>query len=169
MKITTSLIAAAIVIQLSVPLFSHAGELKDIHKLIVKNVDMENGKSIYEHGKRFNGPRIAFNGGPHWMRTENTGCQTCHGPKGIGGVLPDYCTTTSPPITYKYLKGSGYSFVSRRNGNHPAYNKHTLKNALKTGFKSNGFEMDYCMPRWRLIDKDFLDLLGYLHTLDAEH
>lgn len=161
--ILTSLALATLV----APQFLHAEKMKDMHKRIIENADLENGKSIYEHGKRHNGPRIAFNGGPHWMRSQSAGCQTCHGPQGLGGKTPDFCTVETPPITCKYLRGNGYSLASRKNGEHPAYDEHALKKALKTGVKPNGIEMDYCMPRWRFINKDFFDLLGYLHTLEA--
>ncbi|QJB57878.1 hypothetical protein [Pseudodesulfovibrio sp. zrk46] len=135
-------------------------------KEVLAKADIENGKSIFEKGAPLVGAHLPFQGGPHWLRSQGGSCSTCHGPKGLGNIEPDFCFLTTPPISYKYLAGSGYPFNARQDGSHPAYTELTLKRLLETGYKPNGIEVDYCMPRWRLSDKIFNDLLGYLISLD---
>lgn len=135
---------------------------------VLAEADTENGKEIYLHGKRLGGARIAFNGGPHWLRTEEVGCVACHGKQGLGGETPNFCYVVAPPITYKYLAGDGYSVTERKNGSHPTYTMKGLKQAIVAGSRLDGSVLDYCMPRWRLTIQDFKDLLGYILTLDDE-
>lgn len=141
---------------LALPLF--AGDKKDggkpafDKKQILAKANIENGKAIYDTGTPLNGVHITFNGGPHWMRTERTGCSTCHGPAGQGHIMPDFCTMETPGITVRHLEHTGYTMRS-------------LDRALVVGYKLDGQEMDYCMPRWKLKDENLLDLVGYLISL----
>jgi len=154
-------------IVISAPAIMANGKQDDINpQAILDESNLENGKSIYVTGAPLSKPHLSFNAGPHWLRTEGGGCGICHGPKGLGNIQPEFCFVTTPPITFKYLTGDGYPSASRQNGTHPNYSARTLQRAIETGIKPNGYELDYCMPRWRISDKDFKDLLGHLISLD---
>lgn len=119
---------------------------------ILAKADLENGKAIYDTGTPIKGVHITFYGGPHWLRTEKAGCANCHGPTGQGHIMPDFCTTEAPGITIRHLESMGYSVQS-------------LDNTLVAGYKPDGQEMDYCMPRWKMRDSHLLDLVAYLISL----
>jgi len=136
-------------------------------KTILAEASLPNGRAIFKTGKFENGIRVPIQGGPHWIHSDGGGCATCHGPNGLGGIEPDFCSIVTPPISYRYLVGNGYHFTQRQNGTHPPYTLRTLKIALQSGINSRDYEMDYCMPRWRMNDSALRDLAGYLTHLDT--
>lgn len=150
------------------PTEAHSTDQTLNKEAILAEANLENGKSIYTKGRQLDGPFVTFTGGPHWLRSQGGSCVTCHGEDGLGDLQPDLCFTTTPPITFKYLAGDGYPFASRQSGAHPAYTLRSLESVVETGFKPNGFEMDYCMPRWKFFSDNLRDLVGYLISLDEK-
>ena len=170
-KSLTSPLLFALCLTLTVSLYAADAQSTEqtINKeAILAEADLENGKSIYTNGRQLDGPFITFTGGPHWLRSQGGSCVTCHGEDGLGDMQPELCFTTTPPITFKFLAGDGYPFASRQSGAHPAYTMRSLQSVVESGYKPNGFEMDYCMPRWKFFGENFRDLVGYLISLDEK-
>lgn len=134
--------------------------------LLRRKADIDNGEAMYVTGKRKGSAALTFAGGPNWLHVEGGGCIQCHGKRGWGNVVPTFCTTKSPPITYKYLAGDGYPASARKDGRNPAYTMYSFKIMMRTGVKSNGYETDFCMPRYNISNKELQDLMGYLIILD---
>lgn len=132
---------------------------------ILAEANLKNGQAIYDTGRRETGAYLSFNGGPNWLHVDGGGCATCHGPTGLGEIVPDFCSSKTPPITHKYLAGNGYPFSSRQNRSHPAYTMQSFKEMMRTGLKANGYDADFCMPRWHISNDELRDLMGYLITL----
>ncbi|MBI2266605.1 MAG: cytochrome c [Armatimonadetes bacterium] len=81
------------------------------------------------------------------------GCASCHRSTGRGGILfPD--GKPSANITWPYLE-------AKYDGGDPDL----LKKAITEGIASNEEPLSYWMPRWKMSEKDFQDLLQYLKTL----
>ncbi|CCH47572.1 c-type cytochrome [Pseudodesulfovibrio piezophilus] len=162
------LCALVLLTSLLLPLTAYGNEKNIDKKKILAEATTANGESIFLHGKHSHGAHIPFDGGPYWLRNKGGGCAACHGVQGLGGIQPDFCFVVTPPISFKYLVEDGYPFASRQDGSHPAYTMRTLQEALYEGLRPNGYEMDYCMPRWKMSDNDFRDLLSYLIRLDIK-
>ncbi len=135
---------------------------------ILRTAVISNGKSIYDTGKREKGAHMAFTGGPYWLHVDGGGCAKCHGKRGWGSVVPTDCNSKTTPITFKYLAGNGYPFSAREDGTHPVYTTYTFKVLMRSGLKPNGYEADYCMPRYFISNDEIRDLLGYLIELDKD-
>ncbi len=135
---------------------------------ILDKANLKNGESIYNTGKRAKGAHLAFTAGPNWLHVEGGGCAECHGKRGWGNTMPTFCTTRTPPVTYKYLAGNGYPFTARQDGSHPVYTMRAFKTLMRAGIKSNGYEADFCMPRYRISVDELRDLMGYLIKLDDD-
>ncbi|MBI2266184.1 MAG: cytochrome c [Armatimonadetes bacterium] len=81
------------------------------------------------------------------------GCANCHKPGGNGGItFPD--GKTSANITWPYLE-------AKHDGGDPDL----IRRAVTEGIASNGEPLSPWMPRWKLSDKEFKELLKYLKTL----
>ncbi len=52
-----------------------------------------------------------------------------------------------------------------RRETHPRYTDDLIKRAVTQGIKADGKPLDPVMPRWKLSDEDFRDLLAYLKQL----
>ncbi len=118
-----------------------------------------NGEQIYYTGvSQRNGP-IAFSGGPIWLPAHGGGCVSCHGPQGRGGVPVMMVNKVPANISYAHLTGP------QKDGDHPPYTDELIKRAVTQGVEPNGEQLDPYMPRWRMSDQDFADLLAYLKTL----
>jgi hypothetical protein len=50
---------------------------------------------------------------------------------------------------------------------HPKYTNDLIRRAVTEGINAAGEPLDSVMPRWRLSDKDFDDLVDYLKQLSA--
>lgn len=146
---------------------AHSDQALDSTK-ILKTAVISNGKSIYETGRRETGTDLAFTAGPNWLHVDGGGCIECHGKRGWGSMVPTFCTSTTPPITFKYLAGNGYPLAARQDGTHPAYTEYSFKALMRSGVKPTGYEADFCMPRYFISIQEMLDLLGYLIELDKE-
>jgi len=48
---------------------------------------------------------------------------------------------------------------------HPKYTDELIKRAVTRGINAEGKTLDPVMPRWKLSDEDFMDLLAYLKQL----
>lgn len=155
-----------IVVALLTPSIPLAGEMPLHVKALLEKANLENGKLIYDTGKHLSGGYISFKAGPHWLHSDGGGCAACHGKNGRGNSNVDSCFSAAPPIAYKFLAGNGYPATQRANGEHPIFTEKSLRRLLEYGFKPQGDETDYCMPRWNLSDKNYSDLLGYLIELD---
>ncbi len=112
-----------------------------------------NGEMIYVSGVNEKGERILFVGGPNWLYMHGGGCASCHGLDGKGGVYPMMCGVKTPDIRYSTLtKEHGMS-------------DEDIKRAITKGIGDEGEELDYCMPRWQMSEKDINDLIEYLKQL----
>ena len=112
-----------------------------------------NGEQIFVTGTNEKGERIPFTGGPHWLYTHGGGCANCHGEDGRGGIYPMMCDVKTPDIRYSTLvEMHGMS-------------EEDIKRAITQGVDDEGDELDYCMPRWQMDEKDLNDLIEYLKQL----
>lgn len=161
-----TIILCLIILQGIIALPATAGNDQPIdpHKALAE-ADIANGKSIFLTGKRANGAYLSFIAGPNWLHVDGGGCAACHGNRGGGGGTPDFCNSPAPPITYKFLAGDGYP-PKLRKSTHPAYTRNDLERMVLHGIMPTGRDADFCMPRWKMSDEDFRDLLGYLIQLD---
>lgn len=133
---------------------------------IMKNANIKNGESLYVKGKRKDGAHLAFTGGPNWLHVNGGGCVECHGKRGWGNTTPMYCTSKTPPIAFRYLAGDGYPSSTRKDGSHPVYTMYSFKVLMRNGVKANGYDADFCMPRYHISNEELIDILGYLIELD---
>jgi len=108
--------------------------------------------------------------GPHWLYMHGGGCLACHGERGEGGIYPHMCSVISPAITYKSLTSHDREHESRNRKEHEheeVYKLEDIRRALETGQEPEGDFLNPCMPRWKLTDQDFRDLIAYLLFLDS--
>jgi|Deesub1362A_J573_1020465.scaffolds.fasta_scaffold00151_24 mono/diheme cytochrome c family protein len=127
----------------------------------VKEEFESNGEMIYYTGFNEKGERIQSDGGPHWLYMHGGACVSCHGPDGKGGGVPHMCTEVVPPITYHDLTEEEHG----EREEHPPYTDEDIKKAITVGVDPSGNQLDPCMPRWKMSDKDLEDLIEYLKTL----
>jgi cytochrome c oxidase subunit 2 len=115
-----------------------------------------NGESIYFTGINEEGERIPFNGGPYWLLNHGGSCVNCHGRDGKGGIIPMMCGVSTPDIRYSSLTGGehGHEFTDE-----------DIENAIVKGIDHDGDQLDWCMPRWQMSDKDVNDTINYLKVL----
>ncbi|WP_232215804.1 c-type cytochrome [Archaeoglobus veneficus] len=99
------------------------------------------------------GERIPFVGGPQWLYMHGGGCASCHGVDGKGGVYPMMCGVKTPDIRY--------STLTEEHG----MSEEDIKKAITQGIDDDGEELDYCMPRWQMSEKDLNDVIEYLKQL----
>lgn len=112
-----------------------------------------NGEMIFMTGVNDRGERIPFTAGPQWLYMHGGGCASCHGADGKGGIYPMMCGIKTPDIRYSTLnKTHGMS-------------KEDIIRAITKGVGDEGEELDLCMPRWQMSEKDINDVLEYLKQL----
>ena len=111
-----------------------------------------NGEKIYFTGINENGERIPFTGGPQWLTNHGGSCVNCHARDGSGGFVPMMCSEKAPSIKYSELVEEGMSDAE-------------IKTAITKGIHE-GEELDWCMPRWQMSEKDLSDLVEYLKKLE---
>jgi|Deesub1362A_J573_1020465.scaffolds.fasta_scaffold04164_5 cytochrome c oxidase subunit 2 len=114
-----------------------------------------NGESIYFTGINENGERIPFTGGPYWLLNHGGSCVNCHGRDGKGGIIPMMCNVQTPDIRYSALTGGEHGH---------AFTDEDIKNAIVKGI-DDGDQLDWCMPRWQMSNKDLSDTIEYLKVL----
>ncbi len=112
-----------------------------------------NGEMIFMTGVNERGERIPFTGGPQWLFMHGGGCASCHGIDGRGGIYPMMCGIKTPDIRY--------STLTQKHG----MSEEDIKIAITRGIGDEGEELDYCMPRWQMTEKDLNDVIDYLKQL----
>ncbi len=89
------------------------------------------------------------------------GCAGCHGPDGRGLRTPMFI---SPDITYRNLTDpAGMVEPDGRRG--PTYTDELIRRAVTRGLDAEGKPLAWPMPRWRLTERQWQDLLAYLKAL----
>ena len=112
-----------------------------------------NGEMIFMTGVNEKGERIPFIGGPQWLYMHGGGCASCHGTDGKGGIYPMMCGVKTPDIRY--------STLSQKHG----MSDEDIMKAITQGVGDEGEELDYCMPRWQMTEKDLNDVVEFLKEL----
>ncbi len=123
------------------------------YKYPVKAEYSSNGEMIFMTGVNENGERIPFTGGPQWLYMHGGGCASCHGIDGKGGIYPMMCGIKTPDIRYSTLI------------NKHGMSEDDIKLAITKGIDDEGDELDLCMPRWQMTEKDLNDVIEYLKQL----
>jgi cytochrome c553 len=123
-----------------------------------------NGEAIYYERTNQDGFMISFDEGPKWLKSRRLGCVACHGPKGKGGYLIWPSLKMAPDIRYDSLVKEAHLHGGKTE-THPRYTDELLKRAVTEGINAAGKPLDPVMPRWKLSDRDFVDLLAYLKQL----
>jgi cytochrome c553 len=123
-----------------------------------------NGEAIYYERTNQDGLVIAFEEGPKWLKPRRIGCVACHGPEGKGGYLIWPSLKMAPDIRYDTLAKGEHAHGGKAEA-HPRYNDELIKRAITRGINAAGKQLDPAMPRWKLSDGDFNDLLAYLKQL----
>ena len=111
-----------------------------------------NGEMIFMTGVNERGERIPFVGGPQWLQMHGGGCASCHGVDGRGGIYPMMCGVETPDIRY--------STLAEEHG----MSEEDIKRAITAGIGEDG-ELNYCMPRWQMSEKDLNDLIEFSKQL----
>jgi mono/diheme cytochrome c family protein len=125
-----------------------------------------NGEMIFFTGSNEKGEQISFEGGPGWVYMHGGACVTCHGAEGKGGEVPHMCSVEAASISYHDLTEEEHGeHAEEEEEPHPPYTDETIKQAIKEGLNPAGEELDLCMPRWEMSDKDMADVIEYLKTL----
>lgn len=89
------------------------------------------------------------------------GCAQCHGVDGRGLRTPMFA---SPDITYRNLTDpAGMLEPDGERG--PTYTDDLIRRAVTQAIDAEGKPLAWPMPRWRLTDRQWEDLLAYLKTL----
>ena len=89
------------------------------------------------------------------------GCAGCHGLDGRGLRTPMF---VSPDITYRNLTDPA-GMVEPDGSRGPRYTDELIRRAVTQGVDAEGKPLAWPMPRWRLTDRQWQDLLAYLKTL----
>ena len=149
-------------------------------KDFVKDASLANGQRIYYYGTNLNGVRIPITGGPNWMYMHGGGCASCHGEDGRGGYYPMMCGVRSEAITFNALTSpheeaevqEGKEVKEKEEKGAAGHEEThftipTIRRAIEQGIDDEGDALNLCMPRWKMSDQDFRDLLAYLMYLDT--
>jgi len=115
------------------------------------------GAWIFQTGTDVDGRPISFAGGM-MMRMS---CASCHEADGHGLRAPMFI---SPDIAYRNLTDPR-GMVEPDGSRDGVYSDPTLKRAVTEGVDAPGNSLAWPMPRWRLTDRQWQDLLAYLRTL----
>jgi len=153
--------------------------ISQVAKDFVKDASLANGQRIYFYGTNLNEVRIPITGGPNWMYMHGGGCASCHGEDGRGGIYPMMCGVKSEPITFKALtspheaekvqerKEIKANEKTAKGQEETHYTIETIRKAIEQGIDDEGDALNYCMPRWKMSEGDFRDLMAYLMYLDT--
>ncbi len=126
------------------------------------------GEQIYFTGVGSEGS-IQLRGGPMWISMHGGGCASCHGEDGQGGIPIMMSVEEAPAITYKALteeEHDEHNGESEEEEEHPPYDDDSIKEAITEGIEPDGHALSWVMPRWKMSDEDFEDLLEFLESLD---
>lgn len=89
------------------------------------------------------------------------GCAACHGADGRGRATRRF---TAPDITYGNLTDPA-GMLEPDGGRGHTFSADDIRRAVTDGVGPDGERLDWPMPRWRLTDRQWADLLAYLKTL----
>ncbi len=103
------------------------------------------------------GQPIPYSGGMGMVM----GCAGCHGPDGRGLRTPMF---VSPDITYRNLTDPA-GMVEPDGSRGHRYTDELIRRAVTQGLDPEGRPLAWPMPRWRLTDRQWQDLLAYLKVL----
>ncbi|MBI4840693.1 MAG: cytochrome c [candidate division NC10 bacterium] len=123
-----------------------------------------NGERIYFTGVSAKTGPIPASAGPMWVGMRGGGCVACHGVQGRGGVPVMMGGALPSDIRYEALTKEEHR-EGEKAREHPPYTDDLIKRAITRGVDPAGNSLDWTMPRWRMGDADFADLLAYLKTL----
>ncbi len=98
-----------------------------------------------------------------WLYMRGGSCVSCHGEDGRGNVPVMMSTEIPPDIRYEHLIEEEHKEEGEE---HPPYTDETIKRAITQGLNPAGEPLDYTMPRFRMSEADFSDLLDYLKALE---
>ena len=122
------------------------------------------GEVIFRTGRDSDGrpvPRSGEVGGMMGGGMKWDGCADCHGIEARGATMPMFA---APDITYANLTDSkGMLLPDGSRG--PSYTDAAIRRAVTYGVDPDGDKLDWPMPRWRLSDTEWADLLAHLKTL----
>jgi cytochrome c oxidase subunit II len=118
---------------------------------------VDRGEIVFRTGRTVDGTPIPRSGG----MMMGGGCAGCHGVDGRGRDRPMF---TAPDITYANLTDPEGMLEPDGSRGH-TYTDDELRRAVEDGVGPDGDELDWPMPRWRLTDRQWRDLLAYLKTL----
>ncbi len=122
------------------------------------SVEAARGEWIFQTGTDPDtGEPIPYSGGMPMVM----GCAGCHGPDGRGLRTPMFI---SPDITYRNLTDPG-GMVEPDGSRGPRYTDELIRRAITVGVDAEGRPLAWPMPRWRLTDRQWQELLAYLKSL----
>ncbi|MCL4505014.1 MAG: cytochrome c [Chloroflexi bacterium] len=123
----------------------------------VGNTPAEQGAWIFRTGADPGGQPIPYSSGM-MMRAS---CSGCHGVDGRGLRTPMF---VSPNITYSNLTNPT-GMLEPDGARGPTYTDGQIRRAVTQGIDAEGRSLAWPMPRWRLTDGEWNNLLAYLKTL----
>ena len=129
-----------------------------------KQTFASNGERIYYTGVSGRTGPIPLSGAPMWAGMRGGGCVACHGVRGRGGVPVMMGGAIPSDIRYEALTREEHR-EGEKTREHPPYTDLLVRRAISDGRDPAGNPLDWTMPRWRMGDADFADLLAYLKTL----
>ena len=114
------------------------------------------GQQIFLTGIGSDGTAIPRNATTMSGRTSGSGCASCHGTNGLGGVFRMMGrTVTVPDITYTSLVKEGFT-------------DKTIDQAIRNGKDEEGASLSGVMPRWQMSDTDVAYVITYLKELSEK-
>ncbi len=123
-----------------------------------------NGERIYFTATSDSGAPISYQGGPgDGMLMGRLACANCHGANGTGGRVMmmmqafDVPNITWPALTQVHRDGGAME--------HSPYTEETVRRAITQGLDPAGQPLNSLMPRWRMTERDLVDLIGYVESL----
>ena len=125
-----------------------------------------NGERIYFTGTSASGDPITFQGGDLHTTMMGASCANCHGPDRQGGRMMPRFWETAPPLTRDALfdgHTASHDSDGDDHGDHDVYSDDTLRRAVFEGVDPAGKPLDAAMPHWSMSERDWHDLLAYLH------
>lgn len=131
----------------------------------VKQTFASNGERIYYTGVSARTGPISKSGGPMWVAYGDVGCVACHGTQGRGGVPVMMGSMIPEDIRYSVLIKKEEAEKGKEEKEQPPYTDALIQRAVTQGLDPAAKPLDWTMPRWRISDADFSDLLAYLKTL----
>ncbi len=124
------------------------------------------GERVYYEGVGTDGRFIPFTGGPPWLATiAERGCVNCHGIDGRGGFTLMMTSVVATDITYTALTSEEHHHGDQYEFHEGRYTDEDIRRAVIQGMDPSGRELSVMMPRWKMTEEDFRELLAYLKEL----